>query len=166
MVVKIISVDNISVEFGKNEVHRIPYIMDIIESDDEDVEIPIVNIDSRSLRIIKELLELQTTHGQSFKCESKEIQKLGTEIVYIPIHDLALWEGKQPYLDYLDSLTAEECVKAFIAADYLKCYDLMYGIGYIIGQRQINYDLEIRKQIKLHFSEHLSNSFRKIVVNT
>lgn len=167
MVVKIISADNIPVEFGKNEVQRIPYVTNIIEDIDDVTyeELPIIGINARELIIIKELLELQSTHGLPFKCKSKEITKLGNDIVYIPIHDQNLWEKKEPYYDYLKSLTAEECVKAFITAGYLACYDLQYGIAYNIGERHLNSDPEIKKSIKEHFSEHLLDCYLQMCIN-
>jgi hypothetical protein len=163
MVVKIISADNIVVEFGKNEVPRVPYITDIIEDEDADIEIPIIGIESRALKIVKELLELQTAHGLPFKCEPTEIQKHGTTIKCLPIHTNDPWEGKAPYLEYLKTLTAEECTAAFIAADYLKCYDVRTCISYIIAQRQLDFDSEMNRAIKTHFKDYYTKVYLKCV---
>jgi hypothetical protein len=159
MVVKIISADNIAVEFGKNEVPRVPYITDIIDEEDADVEMPIVGIESRALKIVKELLELQTTHGLPFKCEPIEFQKHGAMLKRLAIENDGLWEGKEAYYDYLNTLTAEECVDAFCAADYLKCYDVRTGIGYTIARRQLDFDPDINRALKERFSEIMRESY-------
>jgi hypothetical protein len=172
MVVKLISNDNIVVEFGKDEVPRIPYVTDIIDSVDEDVEIPITGINGKVLKIIKELLELQTHRGVPYKCSPIETHKLGVIIKTSPIHTLDPWEGKMSHIRdksqyalFFDCMTSYECVEAFHAADYLKCYDLRYGLGYIIAQRQLACDSEVNKAIKEHFSEHLMRTYVNVVLN-
>ena len=159
MVVKIISADNIVVEFGKDEVPRVPYITDIIEDEDADIEIPIIGIESRALKIVKELLELQTTHGVPFKSEPIEFQKHGVMLKRISIENDGPWEGKEAYYDYLNTLTAEECVEAFCAADYLKCYDVRTGIGYTIARRQLDFDPDINRSLKARFSKSLRDAY-------
>jgi hypothetical protein len=195
MVVTLISNDNIAVEFGKDEVPRIPYITDIIDCVDEtmetdhtidgggcgykitdktvkDIEIPIIGISGKALKIIKELLELQTQVGVPYRCSPIETRKLGVIIKTSPIHILDPWEGKMSHIRgkseyalFFDCVTTYECVEAFHAADYLKCYDLRYGLGYIIAQRQLACDSEVNKAIKEHFSEHLMATYVNVVLN-
>jgi hypothetical protein len=172
MVIKLISNDNIAVEFGKDEIHRIPYITDIIDSVDADYDIPVVCVNSKPLKIVKELLELQTKIGVPYKCLPIETHKLGVIIKTSPIHTLDPWEGKMPrgdgksqYMVLFDSLSSKDCLDAFCAADYLKCYDLRYGLGYIIARLQLAYDSEMHALIKERFSEHLMGVYVNVVLN-
>jgi hypothetical protein len=164
MVVKIISADNQAIEIGKDEVPRIPYLTDIIDNVDDNIDVPIIGIDAKALKIIKELLELQTIHGLPFKSEPVEIQKYGVMIKHIPIQNFNLWEGKTSYYEYLNALSTEECIMAFQAADYLKCYDVRSGIAYIISQRQLDFDPDIIRLMKIHFSDYLIRAYLSIVV--
>jgi len=172
MVVKLISNDNIVVEFGKDEIHRIPYVTDIMDEPDEDIELSVLGVSGTVLKIIKELLELQTRMGVPFKCAPIEIQKLGVTIKKSPIHTEDPWEGKMRemngksyYMAFFDCLSSEECVEAFCAADYLKCYDLRFGIAYIIAKRQLVCDPEVHNAIKEHLSGNLMAVYVSVVIN-
>lgn len=166
MIVKLISCDDIVVNINKDEISRIPYVMDFIGEDDiekdKEVELPVCSINGRELIHIKELLELQTKHGLKFKYVPDKIQKYGIVLKKYSIHQIDPWGGT-PYLEYFEKLTAEECVELFEAADYLHCEDLLCGVAYIIGQRQLAFDPEIKKAIKKTFSEYMIKLYLSII---
>lgn len=168
MIVKLISCDKVIIPINKDEILRIPYIMDFIDEyeieEDKEIELPVVGINGRELIHIKELLELQTKYNLKFKYTSSDIQKYGIILKKYSIHQIDPW-GNTPYLEYFEKLTAEECVNLFEATDYLQCEDLLCGVAYIIGQRQLAFDPEIKKAIKENFSEYLMKLYLSIITD-
>jgi hypothetical protein len=151
MSVQLIGNDGVPVEFGINELRRIPYATDILDLESVDSEqLPVTGHDHTDLLKVKQMLELQSTCGVAFKVPPIRRNLFDVE-VFEPafVRNDDPWEGTTaPYKSVLNSYTAAELLALLKCASFLQCNDLVYAPAYILLQRERDYDAEARAVLR------------------
>lgn len=155
--------DGVGVEFTILEIKHFKYISNIVEGDSSaqfEVDIP-----SKILLILKELINLKYSYGVEFKQkpQTKTYRGFTTKV---PPYDGGVdpWintSAKDAYYTYLTKIPVEDLCQAFIISDYLDYEDAIYAIGYILIQHMLNYTADVRSILK-KTAPHVTGILSKI----
>lgn len=132
----IVGVDNVTVPFPRDYISKFGFIDVIQDANNTFTEFTITVADSKTLTLLRELLDLQATTGTPFKQPSVERIYHGIKTV-----DPCYANGEDPwrataaagtYAATFAAIPVPDLCRLFAACDYLDCSDLLHGIAYIL----------------------------------
>jgi len=154
--------DSIEVAFDPTHINQLSYIKELVSDTDENK----INVDipSKSILLLQELLTLKDNHSTPFKQRPKikTYREIKTKVpVYSGIDDpWASTKASGVYYNFLTAIPVEDLCILFTTTDYLGCDDVLHGIAYVLIQHMLNYVPDIRK----HLSAHSKSILAKIHV--
>lgn len=144
--------DGIEVAFELNHINQLNYIKELV-SDTNETKIP-VDVFSKSLLLLQDLLTLKDTTGIPFKLSAqiKTYRGIETKVpTYSGIDDpWASGAAAGIYYDKLSKILVPDLCELFAAADYLGCDDILHGVAYVLIQHMLNYTGDVCKHLTPH----------------
>lgn len=132
----IVGVDNVAVPFPRDYISKFGFINIIQDEDSAVTEFTITVADSKTLTLLRELLDLQATIGAPFK--QPPVERTYHSIKTI---DPCYANGEDPWRATAAAGTYEAAFAAvsvsvlcrlLVACDYLDCDNLLHGIAYAL----------------------------------
>jgi len=140
--------DDILIAFRKEEIMKIPYVMDVVTQAELDAgefsePFPITAFDSKILAQIRHLFELQSLSKLPFEC----VPPVTILTLSSTHHTIPSYLIKRNNADLFKLMSAQTLIRLFHATSFLGCMDLRCGVCYEILTRLFSGNVLIKVQI-------------------
>lgn len=155
--------DNILVAFRKQEILKMPYVIDCVSQAELDADkfnepVPVTGMNSVILEQIRFLLETQSVSNKPFET----IPHMTSIMLNSTQHSIPTYLIKPRNYSDLLQISAYNLIQLFDAASFLGCKDLRHGICYEILVRLWNDNAQMKYVLnRFEYVERYLNYFQK-----